>query len=52
MERNHSLESKMALRRIQNNKKERRNKNTGNLDLIEIISGYISTLENLLKGGE
>ena len=27
-------------------------KNTGNLDLIEIISGYISTLENLLKGGE
>lgn len=27
-------------------------KNTGNLDLIEIISGYISTLENLLKGDE
>ena len=27
-------------------------KNTGNLDLIEIISGYISTLENLLKGSE
>lgn len=27
-------------------------KNTGNLDLIEIISGYISTLEDLLKGGE
>ena len=26
MERNHSLESKMALRRIQNNKRERRNK--------------------------
>ena len=25
-------------------------KNTGNLDLIEIISGYISTLENILKG--
>lgn len=25
-------------------------KNTGNLDLIEIISGYITTLENLLKG--
>lgn len=24
-------------------------KNTGNLDLIEIISGYISTLENILK---
>lgn len=27
-------------------------KNTGNLDLIEIISGYISTLENILKGDE
>jgi hypothetical protein len=27
-------------------------KNTGNLDLIEIISGYITTLEDLLKGGE
>lgn len=27
-------------------------KNTGNLDLIEIISGYISTLENLLKGDD
>lgn len=27
-------------------------KNTGNLDLIEIISRYITTLEDLLKGGE
>lgn len=27
-------------------------KNTGNLDLIEIISGYITTLENILKGDD
>lgn len=45
MERNHSLESKMALRRIQNNKRERRNKRIfGIIAFIVALSIFIIPL--------